>query len=105
MPLLLLSGPLGKGDAMSKGLVALVKEQNVNFAVVNIKRSVMTGPKSTKDELVTTFSREFGVPAVLLAQDARGQMEFYGRRDLSQWLANNVIDPSQLPWREFTLAA
>lgn len=90
---------------MSKGLVALVKEQGVDFAVVNVKRSVMTRPKSSKDQLISAFSLEFARPAVLLAQDARGQMEFYGRHDLSQWLANNILDPSQLPWREYKPAA
>jgi len=88
-----------------KGLVALVKEQGVNFAVVNVKRSVMTGPASNKNQLVSAFSREFGVPAVLMAQDSRGRMEFFGRRDLTQWLANNILDPGQLPWREFSSAA
>ena len=88
-----------------KGLVALVKEQGVNFAVVNVKRSVMTGPVSKKNELVAAFSTKFGVPAVLMAPDVRGQMEFFGRPDLSRWLANNILDPGQLPWREFTLAA
>jgi hypothetical protein len=88
---------------MTKGHVALVREQGVNFAVVTVKPSVLNRPKSSKDELVATFSLEFGAPAVLMAQDSRGVPTYYGRRDLVAWLSN--ILPEQLPWREFTLAA
>lgn len=88
-----------------KGLVALVRQQGVDFAVVNVKHSAINGPKSHKDELVGVFSREFGVPAVLMGQDSRGRMTFYGRPDLSRWLANNIVTPEQLPWREYRPAA
>lgn len=88
---------------MTKGQVALVREQGVNFAVVIVKPSVLHGPKSSKDDLVATFSLEFGAPAVLMAQDSRGVPTYYGRHDLVNWLKN--VFPEQLPWREFTLAA
>jgi len=88
-----------------KGQVALVREQGVEFAVVLVKLQLLRGAKSEKDAAVRTWSIEFGRPAVLMAQDTRGEMEFYGRRDLSQWLANNILDPAQLPWREFTAKA
>jgi hypothetical protein len=84
-----------------KGQVALVHEQGVDFAVVVVKSSVLSGPRSTQDEFVATFSIEFGCPAVLMAQDSRGVPKYYGRRDIVNFLAN--IFPEQLPWREFTL--
>ena len=88
-----------------KGLVALVREQGVNFAVVNVKASAINGPRSRKDQLVAAFSHEFGVPAVLMGQDSRGRMTFYGRPDLTKWLVNNILTPDQLPWREYRPAA
>ena len=86
-----------------KWQVALVREHGVDFAVVVVKQSVLSGLRSTKDELVATFSLEFSRPAVLMAQDLRGVPEYYGRRDIVNFLAN--IFPEQLPWREFTLRA
>jgi hypothetical protein len=88
-----------------KGHMALVTEHSVDFAVVLVERAAMTGPTSAKDDLIETFSLEFGVPAVLMSRDRRGQLDFYGRTDLSQWLANHVLFPDQLPWREFTSRA
>ena len=88
-----------------RGLVAVVEVQHVEIAVVSVQGYVMNGPMTHKNELVAAFTREFGAPAVLMSQDGHGELEFYGRLDLSQWLANNIRDPSQLPWREFTLAA
>jgi len=88
-----------------RGRVAFVEEQHLEFAVVSVQEYVMTGPMSHKNELVRAFTREFGAPAVLMSQDAQDELEFFGRVDLAQWVANNILDPSQLPWREFTLAA
>ena len=86
-----------------RGLVALVEEHHVEFAVVSVKDYVMHGPTSHKDELVATFTTEFGAPAVLMSQDGHGRLEFFGRLELTQWLEDNIDDPGQLPWREFNL--
>lgn len=94
---------LTREEDTMKGHVALVREQGVNFAVVAVKASVLRGAKSQKDNTVAGFSREFGVPAVLMAQDARGVPTYYGRPDLVRWLSG--IFPEQLPWREYTAAA
>jgi len=88
-----------------RGLVAFVEQQHVEFAVVSVQQYVMTSPLSHKNELVADFTREFGAPSVLMSRDGRGRLEFFGRLDLSQWLENNILDPSQLSWREFTLLA
>jgi hypothetical protein len=88
-----------------RGLVALVEEQHIEFAVVSVQDYVMSGPMSHKNELVAVFTREFGAPAVLMSEDNHGMLEFFGRLDLTQWLENNILDPSELPWREFNLAA
>jgi hypothetical protein len=86
-----------------KGHVALVREQGVNFAVVAVKPHVLNKPKRGKDDLVAAYSREFGVPAVLMAQDARGRATYYGRPDLVRFLSQILFE--QLPWREVTIRA
>ena len=86
-----------------RGQVALVREQGVNFAVVVVKSTVIHGSKSKKDDLVQSFSVEFGVPSVLMAQDSRGRPTYYGRPDIVRFLSN--VLPQRLPWRDFTLTA
>ena len=86
-----------------KGHVALVREQGVEFAVVTVKPHALAKPKRQKDDLVGAYSLEFGVPAVLMAQDARGRATYYGRRDLVNFLSRVLVE--QLPWREFTIRA
>ena len=86
-----------------RGLVAFLEERHVEFAVVSVKEYVMTSPTPNKGKLIATFTREFGAPTVLMSQNARGRLEFFGRVDLAQWLENNILDPSELPWREFTI--
>lgn len=86
-----------------KGHAALVREQGVDFAVVAVKSQVLAKPNRAKDDLVRAYSLEFGVPAVLMAQDARGRATYYGRRDLVNFLSHLLVE--QLPWREFTIRA
>lgn len=86
-----------------KGHVALVREQGVDFAVVAVKPQVLNKPKREKDDLVAAYSLEFGVPAVLMAQDARGRATYYGLRDLVKFLSHVFVE--QLTWREFTIRA
>ena len=86
-----------------RGLVAFLEERHVEFAVVSVHEYVMKSPTPNKDKLIAAFTREFGAPTVLMSQDARGRLEFCGRLDLAQWLENNIPDPSELPWREFTI--
>jgi hypothetical protein len=86
-----------------KGHVALVREQGVDFAVVAVKPHVLNKPRHEKDNLAAAYSLEFGVPAVLMAQDARGRATYYGRRDLVNFLSHIMVE--QLPWREFTIRA
>lgn len=71
-----------------KGQVALVREQGVDFAVVVVKGHVLDSP-SQRNDTVAAFSVEFGVPAVLMAQDHQGTPKYYGRPDLVQFLATS----------------
>lgn len=88
-----------------RGLVAFVRLPHLEFAVISVPEYVMKRPMAVKSTRVADFTREFGAPAVLMSQNVRGELEFFGRPELRQWLETNVLDPSQLQWREFGLAA
>ncbi len=88
---------------MTRAQVAFVREQGVDFAVVVVKPFVMVSPTAVRNEMVAGYTREFGCPAVLMAQDPRGDPTYYGRDDLVHFLSGVLVE--QLPWREFTLAA
>jgi hypothetical protein len=88
---------------MTRAQVAFVREQGVEFAVVVVGTFVMLRPKAVRDEMVAVYTREFGCPAVLMAQDPGGAPTYYGRDDLVDFLSGVSVE--QLPWREFTLAA
>jgi hypothetical protein len=81
---------------------ALVNEQGVNFAVVEVKRSVVDIKYAYE-----TLCRElclypvFHVPIVACHIDSYGRAHYRGRPDIVKWLVN--IDPRILPWRQITL--
>lgn len=78
---------------------ALVREQGVEFAVVVVKRSVLSGP-TQRTQAQRQFAGLFpGVPVVLMAQDHQGVPSYWGRPDLVKFLAN--IPMEAIPWREY----
>ena len=82
---------------------AVVKEQGVTFAVVVVKKYVLS-VRSKAQEVAQSFSRVFpGVPVILMAQDSRGVPTYLGRRDIVRFLAN--IDLRRLPWKEYAVSA
>jgi hypothetical protein len=82
---------------------ALIREQGVNFAVVVVKKSVLTN-LSRRDSVALSFSRQYfgGVPVVLMAQSSNGVPTYYGRPDLVKWLANVPVEV--LPWKRWQAA-
>ena len=81
---------------------AEIREQGVEFAVVVVKKRVVDS-RLEADRAVEAFSPLFpGLPLVLAAQDHRGQFIYYGRDDISKFLAS--IQPSRIPWREYTFS-
>lgn len=70
-----------------------IREQGVTFVIVVVKDHVINC-KPDNDNAVSVWAREFGCPAVLYG--AR-QHRTYGRRDLSQFVAN--LHYSQIPWK------
>jgi Phosphoesterase family len=68
-------------------LGALVKEQSVTFAVVVVKRALLS-ISSEAQKVAAGFQPVFpGVPIILMAQDNRGVPTYYGRKDIATFLA------------------
>jgi hypothetical protein len=79
---------------------AIVKEQGVTFAVVIVKEHIVRS-SHTADGTIRSFAPMFpGIPVVLMAQDHRGVPTYYGRSDISRFLANVPLEA--IPWREYT---
>ena len=81
---------------------AVIKEQGIKFAVVVVEKHIVDN-KFNADKAIRDFSPLFpGLPLVLAARDHRGQFIYYGRKDISKFLAS--IHPSCIPWREYTVS-
>ena len=81
---------------------AVIKEQGVTFAVAIVKRSVLDSP-SRREEAARVFSGLFdGLPVVLMAQDSRGVPTYWGRPDLTRFMANVPLEA--VPWSEYRVS-
>ena len=61
---------------------AVIKEQNVTFAVVFVKNSVLDD-KKTADSVIEILEPSFGgIPVILMVQDSAGRSSYYGRQDI-----------------------
>jgi hypothetical protein len=80
---------------------AVIREQGVTFAVVIVKAQVLNNSFEA-DRTIGAFQPLFpGLPVVLMAQDHRGVPTYYGRRDISQFMAS--VLPSRVPWERYTV--
>jgi hypothetical protein len=77
---------------------ALIKEQGVEFMVVLVKKSLIDNIIQ-REKAIINYQRLFGVTSVLASQDYRGNLEYFGREDISNFLSN--IHPSRIPWSKF----
>jgi hypothetical protein len=90
-----------KGPAM-KLQGAVVKEQGVTFAIVVVKQSAAQ-TNAAAESARSAFRPCFpGLPLVLASQDSQGRFTYHGRKDIVAFLAS--IDPSRIPWKEYTFA-
>jgi hypothetical protein len=80
---------------------AVVREQGQTFAVVLVKPHVLTSSQEAGDT-ITAFQPCFPGMPVVLAASSGGSMRYYGRRDISRFLAS--ISAARLPWRTFSIA-
>lgn len=79
---------------------AVIREQGVNFAVVVVRPHVIQN-HAEATEAIAGLMPAFGVPVVLMAQDSRGSPTYYGRRDLSAFMAR--VPLNAIPWRHYTM--
>src|SRR4051812_38192590 len=96
-------GPAGVVRSQSWGGVemtiegAVIREQGVTFAVVVVKRYVLNSSFEA-DRAIRSFQPLFpGLPVVLMAQDGRSVPTYYGRRDISQFMAS--VPLGRVPWK------
>jgi len=81
---------------------AVVNEQGVTFAIVVVKQSA-TQTSASASNARGAFQPCFpGLPLVLASQDARGRFTYQGRKDIVAFLSR--IDPSRIPWKEYTFS-
>ena len=80
---------------------ALVREENVEFAVVVVRRGIIDNTFEA-NRAQASFAPAFGfVPVVLMELDHQGVPRYYGRRDIVDFLAR--IDFGCLPWAKWSL--
>ena len=80
---------------------AVIRERGVTFAVVIVKQHVVN-MSSEAQNAIRDFQPYFpGIPVVLMAQDSRGTPTYFGRRDISQFMAS--VPVSAVPWKEYVV--
>lgn len=80
---------------------AILKEQGVTFAIVIVKRHILN-QSSEAERMVRSFQPYFpGRPIVLMAQDSVGIPTYYGRKDITRFLARVPIHA--IPWKEYAI--
>lgn len=82
---------------------AVVKEQGIIFGIVVVKSHIRNNP--TAKEQMQSFGRQaFGmIPIVLMAQNSRGIPQYWGRRDIVNFLSK--VPMNRIPWKEYGLSA
>jgi hypothetical protein len=86
---------------MSQFEGAVIHEQGVTFAVVIVRPSVIENTIEA-GRAIQSFQPVFpGMLVVLMAQDGRGRPTYYGRRDLSQFMAS--VPLRAVPWKRYTI--
>lgn len=80
---------------------AVIREQGQTFAVVVVKPHIVQN-RSKAASAISSFMPIFGgVPVVLMAQDNRGHATYYGRPDISRFMAS--VPVRSIPWREYSI--
>ena len=81
---------------------AVIKEQGVTFAIVIVQRHILDN-QSEANQIIRRFTPAFGgIPIILMGQDSQGVPTYYGRQDISRFMANVPLEA--VPWSEFTLS-
>ena len=78
---------------------AVIKEQGVTFAVIIVAASVTRYTvrlAQARAELSMFFQN---MPIILMSQNQNGQPQYYGRKDIVEFLKGIRVD--QIPWKEY----
>ena len=81
---------------------AIVKAQDITFAIVTVKSFVMVD-KVIADRIRTnclTIKDFQGIPIVLAFQKDRDQFVYQGRKDIVSNVNN--MNPSEIPWKRYS---
>jgi hypothetical protein len=80
---------------------ALIRERGVTFAIVVVKRHVLDNHK-VADATIRGFWPAFpGIPIVLMGEDSSGRATYYGRSDITRFLAE--VPKEAIPWERYTI--
>jgi hypothetical protein len=74
----------------------------IEWWVVIVQRSVLSS-QNRCEQTRAALEDQLGQPVVLMAQDARGRPTYWGRPDLVDYMAAQVLEA--IPWQRFTLNA
>lgn len=80
---------------------ALFREQNVNVAVVVVKRHVLDRPEERERARRSLALKFPGHNVVLMGQDYRGQPTYFGRQDITRFLSK--VPLRALPFKRYHL--
>jgi hypothetical protein len=82
---------------------AVIKEQDVTFAIVVVNHYVMQS-YAERDKAHRSLSTLFpGMPVIFMFQDSNGVPEYWGHKDIVDSLAD--VHPSEIPWQEYTFGS
>jgi hypothetical protein len=80
---------------------AVLQEQGVTFAIAVVRRGVLSS-NAQREESLGQFHAFFGgIPVVLMEQDAAGVPTWFGRPDLTRFLAK--VQVGSIPWQRYTV--
>lgn len=81
---------------------AVVREQGVTFAIVVVRRGLLSQHSSNIEEARRSFQPYFlGVPVILAEQLNGPQFKYNGRPDIVKFLVN--VHPANIPWKTYTV--
>ncbi len=81
---------------------AVVREQGVTFAIVVVRRGLLSQHSSNIEEVRSSFQPYFpGIPVILMEQDSSGRPRYHGHRNIVNFLAS--IDFRRIPWQKYAL--
>ena len=82
---------------------AVVEEQGVTFAIVVVRRGILSQHSSSIEKVRNSFQPYFpGVPVILMEQDSSGRPKYHGHKNIVNFLVN--IHPSRIPWKTYTVS-